>query len=66
MISDPIVEEVRQIRDQHAARFNYDLKAIVADLRKQEKKARRKFVRLTPRKPILFPKQSLSKDIKVS
>ena len=66
MISDPIVEEVRQIRDQHAARFNYDLKAIVADLRKQEKKARRKFVRLTPKKPILFPKRSLLKDVKVS
>jgi len=45
---DPIVEEVRHERDQHAARFNYDLKAIVADLRKQEKKSSRKFVRPTP------------------
>jgi hypothetical protein len=66
MINDPIVEEVRQVRDQHAARFNYDLKAIVADLRKQEKKSSRKFVRLTPKKPIQFPKRSLSKDVKVS
>lgn len=66
MVNDPIVEEVRQVRDQHASRFNYDLKAIVADLRKQEKKARRKFVKLSPKKPFIFPKRPLSKDVKVS
>jgi hypothetical protein len=64
MRNDPIVEEVRQARDQHAARFNYDLKAIVADLRKQEKKAHRKFVRLAPKKPVIFPKHALPKKVK--
>lgn len=29
---DPIVEEVRQVRDEHARRFGYDLDAICADL----------------------------------
>lgn len=29
---DPIVEEVRQARDEHARRFGYDLDAICADL----------------------------------
>lgn len=29
---DPIVEEVRQVRDEHARRFGYDLEAICADL----------------------------------
>lgn len=33
---DPIVEEVRRIRDEYAKRFDYDLKAIVADLRRKE------------------------------
>jgi hypothetical protein len=33
---DPIVEEVRRVRDEHAARFNYDLDAIAADIKKQE------------------------------
>jgi hypothetical protein len=33
---DPIVQEVRQIREEHAARFNYDFQAIVADLKQSE------------------------------
>ncbi len=33
-MKDHIVEEVRQIRDEHAAQFNYDLNAIVADLKR--------------------------------
>ncbi len=36
-MKDPIVEEVRRARDAHAKRFNYDLDAIVEDLRKREK-----------------------------
>ncbi len=35
-MKDHIVEEVRQIRDEHAAQFNYDLNAIVADLKRSE------------------------------
>ncbi len=38
MTKDPIVEEVRRIRRQYAARFNYDLAAIFRDL--QERQAR--------------------------
>ncbi|GAH87092.1 unnamed protein product, partial [marine sediment metagenome] len=34
---DPIVEEIRKIREAHAAKFNYDLNAICADLKKKEK-----------------------------
>ena len=39
MKPDPIVEEVRKVRQAHAAKFNYDLLAICADLRKKEKTA---------------------------
>ena len=46
---DPIVDEVRQVRDAHAARFNYDLDAIVRDLREQQKKSGRTFINLPPR-----------------
>ena len=35
-MKDPIVEEVRRIREAHAARFNYDIDAIVADLKRSE------------------------------
>jgi len=44
MWEDPIVAEVRKIRDRHAAAFNYDLDAIFQDLKKQEKKSRRSFI----------------------
>ena len=41
MLKNPIVEEVRAARDAHAKKFNYDLKKIVQDLRRQEKAAGR-------------------------
>jgi predicted RNase H-like HicB family nuclease len=46
-MNDPIVEEVRRIRDAHAARFNYDLDAIFQDIKEQERKRNRKFTSLT-------------------
>jgi hypothetical protein len=36
MIDDPIVQEVRKLREEHAARFNYDLQAIFKDLKRSE------------------------------
>jgi hypothetical protein len=37
-MKDPIVAEVRRIRDQLAAKYDYDLKAIFKASRKREKK----------------------------
>jgi hypothetical protein len=50
-MNDPIVDEVRRVRDAHAARFNYDLDAIFRDLKEQEKKSGRKFVTFASGKP---------------
>jgi hypothetical protein len=47
-VNDPIVDEVRRVRDAHAARFNYDLDAIFRDIKEQEKKSGRKFVSFAP------------------
>ena len=47
--TDPIVEEVRRARDAYAAKFNYDLEAIVRDLKKQESNSRRELVTYPPR-----------------
>ncbi len=47
MQPDPIVEEVRQVRNALAARFNYDLAAIFRDLQDREKKSGRTYVSLT-------------------
>jgi hypothetical protein len=56
-MNDPIVDEVRRVRQAHAARFHYDLDAIFRDINEQEKKSGRKFVSFTPPKtePIKAP-----------
>ncbi len=51
MWRDPIVEEIRQLRQQYAAQFNHDLKAICKDLRKTQMEGSRKVVTLPPRPP---------------
>ncbi len=33
-MTDPIVEEIRKYRDEHARKFNYDLNRICEDFRK--------------------------------
>jgi hypothetical protein len=50
MWKDEIVEEVRRVRDEYAAKFNYDLNAIYEDIKKQEKQTKRKVVSLPPKK----------------
>lgn len=52
---DEIVEEVRKVRDEYAARFDYDLDAIYKDIKEQEKHSQRKIVSLPPKKPELLP-----------
>jgi hypothetical protein len=41
---DPIVAEVRRIRDAHAAKFNYDPRAIFRDIKERERSSGRKYV----------------------
>ena len=48
-MSDKIIREVRAIREQHAARFNYDLDQIFADLKiRQEKHAAEGWIIVAP------------------
>lgn len=43
-MNDPIVEEVRLARAEHAEKFGYDLKAIFADLRQQQRESGGEYV----------------------
>jgi len=52
MTKDPIVEEVRRIRQQYAARFNYDLAAIFRDLKERQNSGEFTVVNRKPRRPI--------------
>ena len=42
--SDPIVDEIRGIREAHAKKFNYDMEAIVEDLKEYERMLKKKKV----------------------
>ena len=59
-MTDPIVDEVRRVRDAHAAMFNYDLDAIFLDIKEQEKKSGLKFVSYPPRR--IEASQALTAD----
>ena len=48
-MKDPIVEEIRKYRDEHAKRFNYNLNDICADLMARQQKSGHRLVRLEPR-----------------
>ena len=50
MHDDPIVAEVRRFREEHAARFGHDLKAIVRDIQERERTSGRTYVSLPPRR----------------
>ena len=61
MWNDPIVEEVRAVRDAHTQKFHYDLKAIAADLKVQQKNSQRQVVSLPPKPPVVLPKAKVDK-----
>ncbi len=49
MWRDPIVAEVRRNRENYAAKFNHDIKAICRAAREQQKTSGRGIVSLPPR-----------------
>ena len=48
-MEDPIVEEVRRLRDEYAAQFNYNLAAICADLKRIGRESNEPRVSFGPR-----------------
>jgi hypothetical protein len=52
MPDDPIVAEVRATRERQAAKFNFDIRAIVEDAIRQQRKGGRKVVSRPARRPV--------------
>lgn len=52
MLQDEIVEEIHRIREEYSRSFNHDLKAIFADLQKQQAESGREIVRLLPKRSL--------------
>lgn len=46
MYQDAIVEEIHRVREEYSKLFNHDLKAIFADLQKQQVESGKEFVSL--------------------
>ncbi len=44
--TDPIIAELRAIRQAYAARFNYDVETMFRDIRARQEASRREYVRL--------------------
>ena len=55
MRDDPIVDEIRKIRQEHTDKFNGDLHAICEDLRRRERESGRKYVSYPPRPVTVLP-----------
>ena len=51
MYEDSIVEQVRRIKEAHAARYGYDIKAMALALRESQGKADHKVVTLPAKRP---------------
>ena len=49
MIIDPIIEEVRQNRQEYARQFDYDAEKIVADLKRRSTQHKERLVSYPPR-----------------
>lgn len=53
MESDPIVAEIRRLRELRAARFGFDIRSIVRDAQERDAAGDREIVRRPPRRPLM-------------
>jgi hypothetical protein len=63
MRHDEIVEEIHGIREGYAQSFNYDLRAIFADLQKQQVESGREVVKLSPKQILAKRWSGRAKDV---
>ena len=49
---DPIIDELRAVRDEHVARCGYDVDEIFRDIRARQQDSGREYVRLPSRRAV--------------
>jgi hypothetical protein len=49
MAKDPIVDEVRRVREEQAAKYAFDVKAILAAAKKRQRRSGHKVVSFVPK-----------------
>jgi hypothetical protein len=62
MYTDPIIEGIRKFRDEYAASFNYDVKAMLADIRRRQKESGRKTVSRPPKRIVTTDEAAASRN----
>ncbi len=63
MLQDEIVEEIHRIREEYSRSFNHDLKAIFADLQKQQAESGRAVVSLSRKRGLTTRWSGRAKDL---
>jgi hypothetical protein len=61
MTHDPIIEEVRSIRDAYAKEHGYDVKSIVAALQREEAESGHKVISLPPKRIVVEEQKPVRK-----
>lgn len=62
MWKDEVLEEIHRIREEHAKEFNYDLKAICDDLRRQQAASDRRIISLPLKRSEQMNRNSVAAD----
>jgi len=52
MARDPIVDEVRRVRENEAAKYGFDVKSILLASKRRQRRSRRKVVSFVPKKKL--------------
>ncbi len=63
MYQDVIVEEIHRIREEYSRSFNHNLKALFADLQKQQAESGRKVVNLSRKRGLTTRWSRRAKDL---
>jgi hypothetical protein len=63
MFHDEIVEEIHRIREDYSRSFNHDLKAIFADLQKQQAESGREIVNLSRKRGLTTRWSGQARDL---
>ena len=50
-MTDPLIQEIRRIKEANAAKYGFNIRAMVEDMRRREKLSGRKVVTSPPRRP---------------
>lgn len=62
MWQDPIVEQIHKFRQEHARKFDFDLRAIFEDLKAQEDKSKRKIISLPIKRKFIEQEKSIEQS----